>query len=88
MLLQHDNYGFSAPVVFRSKAQCAGNGRTLVKQCNAAAKHHRDAPRVSLSTPTNCVVPLAKGVAIAFEARLVVNIDKLTELAIIMLKEH
>jgi len=88
VLLQYDNYGFSAPVVFRSKAQCAGNGRTLVKQCNAAAGHHRGALRVSLSTPTNCVVPLAKGTAIAFEARLVVNVDKLTELAIIMLQEN
>ena len=88
MLLQHDSYGFSAPAVFRSKAQCAGNGRTLVKHCNAAAGHHRDALRVSLSTPTGCVVPLAKDVAIAFEARLAVNVDKLTELATIMLKEH
>ena len=43
MLLQPDNYGFSVPVVFRSKAPCAGKaqstrfargagpGRTLVK---------------------------------------------------------
>ncbi len=89
MLFQCDNYGFSVPVVFRSKAQCAGNGRTLVKHyCNAAAEHHRSALRVSLSMPTDCVTPLAKGAAIAFEARLAVNLDKLTELAIIMLKEH
>ena len=100
MPLQHDSYGFSAPVVFRSKAQCAGNGRTLVKHCNAGAGHYRDALRVSLSTPTGCVVPLAKGVAragpmsaanalgLAFEARLAVNVDKLTELATIMLKWH
>ena len=33
-------------------------------------------------------VPLGKGAAIACEARLAVNVDKLTELAIIMLKEH
>ena len=26
VLFQHDNAGFSAPVVLRSKAQCAGNG--------------------------------------------------------------
>ncbi|MCP4874991.1 MAG: hypothetical protein GY896_05880 [Gammaproteobacteria bacterium] len=62
--------------------------RTLVKHCNAAAEHHRSALRVSLSRPTDCVAPLAKGAAIAFEARLAVNLDKLTELAIIMLKEH
>jgi len=100
VLFQCDNYGFSVPVVFRSKAQCAGKtqsircahgasfGRTLAKHCNVAAGHHRDALRVSLSTPTDCVAPLAKGVAIACEARLAVNVDKLTELAIITLKEH
>ncbi len=60
----------------------------LVKHCNAAAEHHRDALRVSLSTSTDCVAPLAKGTAIAFEVRLAVNVDKLTELVIIMLKEH
>ncbi len=75
-------------MVFRSKAQCVGNGRSLVKHCNAAAKHHRDALRVSLSRSTDCVAPLAKGAAIACEARLAVNLDKLTELAIIMLQEH
>jgi hypothetical protein len=100
VLIQHDNYGFSAPVVFRNNAQCAGNGRTLVKHCNAVAGHHRNALRVSLSGPTDCVVPLDKGTAragpmseanalgLAYEARLAVNPDKLTELAIIMLKEH
>ena len=100
MLLQHDNYGFSVPVVFRSKAQCEGKtqstrfargasfGHSLVEYCNAVVGHHRDALRVSLSTPTDCVAPLAKGVAIASEARLAVNVDKLTGLAIIMLKEH
>ena len=75
-------------MVFLSKAQCAGNGRTLVKHCNAAAEHHRNALRVSLSRPADCVSPLAKGTAIACEARLAVNLDKLTELVIIMLKEH
>ena len=75
-------------MVFRNKAQCAGNGRTLAKHCNAAAEHHRNALRVSLSRPTDCVSPLAKGTAITCEARLAVNLDKLTELAIIILKEH
>jgi hypothetical protein len=88
VLIQHDNYGFSVPVVFRSKAQCEGNSHSLVECCNAAAGQHRDALRVSLSTPTDCVSPLAQGVTIAYEARLAVNVDKLTELAIIMLKEH
>jgi len=100
VLFQCDNYGFSVPVLFRSKAPCAGKtqsirfahgvgpGRTLVKHCNAVAEHHRNALRVSLSTSTDYVAPLAKGAAIACEARLAVNVDKLTELAIITLKEH
>ncbi len=94
MIFQHDNYGFSVPVVFCSKAQCEDNGRTLVEHCNVAAGHHRDALRVSLSRSTASPkaptfgAPLAKGAAIACEARLAVNLDKLTELAIIKLKEY
>jgi hypothetical protein len=88
VLFQHYNYGFSVPVVFRSKTQCESNGESLVEHCNAAAGHHRDALRVSLSTPTDSVAPLGKELAIDFEARLAVNVDKLTELAIITLKEH
>ena len=61
---------------------------SLVEHWNAVAGHHRDALRVSLSTPTDCVPPLDKGMAIASEARLAVNVDKLTELAIITLIEH
>jgi len=83
-----DNYEFSVPVVFRSKTQCEGNGYSLVKHWNVAAGHHRDALRVSLSTPTDCVSPLDKGMSIACEARLAVNVDKLTELAIITWIEH
>ncbi len=103
MLFQRDNYGFSAPVVFRStnsrrfrRGQSEGNGYTLGEHWNADAKHHRGALRVSLSTPTDCRrlkaptfgAPLAKGIAIAYEARLAVDVDKLTELAIITLEEH
>gem|GEM_PF-1365856 len=88
MFLQQYNYGFSVPVVFRSKTQCAGKGHPLAKRCNAAAKHHRDALRVSLSTSTDGVAPLDKGLALVCEARLAVNVDKLTERAIILLKEH
>ena len=60
--------------------------------------------RVSLSTPTDCVAcmdvgegreqdavsfaSLDKGLAIICKTRLDVNVDKLTELAIIMWKEH
>ncbi len=88
MLYRCDNYRFSVPVVFHSKALCEGNGHFLVEHCNAAVGYHRDALRVSLSRPTDCVAPLGKGVAIACEARLAVNVDKLTELAIITSIEH
>ncbi len=100
MLFQCDNYAFSVPVVFRSKARCAGNGQFLVKHCNAAAEHHRDALRVSLSTTTDRVAPLGKELAragpaskasalgLAGETRLAVNVDKLTEYVIVTLKEH
>ncbi|MES9856709.1 MAG: hypothetical protein ABW166_08930 [Sedimenticola sp.] len=43
---------------------------------------------MSLSEPMGCVAPLAKGAAIAGEARLAMNADKLTESVIIMLKGH
>ena len=49
VVLQHDNYGFSVPVVFRSKAQCEGNGHPLVEHWNAAAGHHRDAESVIIT---------------------------------------
>ncbi|MBL3591467.1 MAG: hypothetical protein JMN24_17010 [gamma proteobacterium endosymbiont of Lamellibrachia anaximandri] len=88
MLFQRDNYGFSAPVVFRGKAQRAGNGYSLSKRCNAAAGHHGGALRVSLSASMDIVASLDKGTAIACEARLAMNADKLTEPAIITLKEH
>ena len=71
-------------MVFCSKALCEGNGYSLVEHWNAAVEHHRDALRVSLSTPTDCVPPLDKGMAIAHEARLAVNVDKLTEPAVII----
>jgi len=36
----------------------------------------------------DCVAPLGKGMTIAGEARLAMNVDKLTELAIIISIEH
>ncbi len=62
--------------------------RTLVKHCNAAAEHHRDALRVSLSRSTAALRLLPRGTAIACEARLAVNLDKLNELAFVMLNEY
>ena len=88
MLLQGNNYGFSVSVPFCSKAQCEDNGCSLGEHWNSAAGRHSNALRVSLSAPTDCVVPLGKGTTIACEERLAVNADKLTELAVITLKEH
>ena len=70
---------------FAARRSAQAMARTLVKHCNAVAGHHRNALWVSLSGSTDCVVPLDKGVAIAFEVRLAVNPDKLTELVIIRL---
>ena len=41
--------GFSITVMFRNKAQYAGNGSVLVKCCNAVAEYHSGARRVDLS---------------------------------------
>ena len=97
MLVLHpnDNDGCSVSVVFRSTnsrrheaRRYAANGHSIGKRCNAAAGHHRDALRVSLSAPTHCVAPLDKDRAIACETRLAVNADKLTEPVIISWMEH
>ena len=82
------NYGFSAPVVFRRKAQREGNGGPIVERWNDAAGHHRDARRVSVSASTDRVAPLAHRVAMGCEARLAVNADTLTELAGYKWMEH
>ena len=82
MLHLPSNRVFSAPVILRSKAQCEGKGQSLVEHCNAAAAAHRGDLRVSLFRPTDYVVPLGKGQSLACEARLAVNLDKLTEPAI------
>ena len=79
MLFQCNNDGFSLPVVFHRKAQCEDKGRSLIKHCNAAAGHHRQALRVRLSTRTDCVTPLDKGATIICELCLAVNVDNLTE---------
>ena len=52
---------FSVAMVFRSKTQCAGNGCSLPKCCNAVAGYYGDALWVSLSMPMDCVVHLDKG---------------------------
>ncbi|MCK5919449.1 MAG: hypothetical protein KAG66_00810, partial [Methylococcales bacterium] len=74
-----DNARFSAPLMFRNKAQLASNGCSLAKGCNAVAGHQGSALRVSLPASMDCVVPLAKGTTIPCETRLALNADKLTE---------
>ena len=104
VLFQGDIVGFSVPVVFRSKTQFAGNGPVLVKHCNAAAGHHRNARRVGLSASMavfhlgncSCVtlpspvhgLVLQRTMAIRFEARLALNADRPTEPDNITLKEY
>ena len=85
MLLQGNNYEFSAAVVFRHKAQSEGKGHSLYKGCNTVAGHHSNALWVGLSAPMDCVAPLGKG---GSKLRLAMNADRPTEFAIITLKEH
>ena len=79
---------FSAPLMFRDKAQCATNGCSIGKRCNAVAGHQGSALRVSLSALMDCVVPFGKGLAIPCKARLAMNADKLTEYDNISWKGH
>ncbi len=75
-------------MVFRGKAQCAGNGHSLVKHCNAAAGHHRNARRVGLSAPMAALRLLQRTMAIRCEARLAMNADRPTELINITLMDY
>ncbi len=88
VLFQCDIVGFSVPVVFRSKTQCAGNGPVLAKHCNAAVEHYRSARRVGLSASMAALRLLRRTMAIRFEARLALNADMPTEPDNITLKEY
>ena len=88
MFSRVNNYVFSDPEGFRSKAQCEGNGYSFCERWNATAGILRAARRVNLSKLTDCFVPAGKEIATACEVRLAVNIDKLTELTIISRREH
>ena len=79
---------FSAPLMFRDKAQCATNGYSIGKRCNAVAGHQGNALRVSLSALMDCVVPFGKGGTIPCKARLAMSADKLTEYDNISLEGH
>ena len=82
MLFQGLNAIFSAYLMFRNKAQCAANGRSLGKRCNAVAGHQVSALWVSLSAPMDCVVSFEKGITIPCKTRLAMSTDKLTECGI------
>jgi len=88
VLFQCNRLGFSAPVVFRGKAQCAGNGCSLVKHCNAAAEHHRSARRVGLSASMAALLLLQRTTAIRCKERLALNADRPTVSQFITLKEY
>jgi hypothetical protein len=85
---QGDIVMFSAPLMFRNKAQCATNGCFISKRCNTVAGHQGSALRVNLSAPMGCVVPFGKGSTIPGKARLAMTEDKLTEYDNITLKGH
>jgi len=90
-LVVHQVYidGFSVPVVSHGKAPCAGNGRgTLVKHCNAAVGHHRNARRVGLSASMATFRLLQRTTAIHCETRLAMNTDRPTEPININLVDH
>ena len=88
MSFEDDIVMFSAPLMFRDKAQCATNGCSIGKRCNAVAGHQGGALRVSLSAPMDCVVPFGKDGTIPCKSRLAMNADKLTEYDNIILKGH
>lgn len=44
VLLQVNNYGFSVPVVFGGKAQCAGNGRSPWQALQRGSRAPRERP--------------------------------------------
>lgn len=76
MLYHCDDYVFSPPVVSRSKAQREGDGYSLDEYWNVVARRCREALWVSTFMSRDGV------------ARLAVNINKLTEHAIITRIKH
>ena len=83
-----DNYGYRVAVVFRNKAQRAGNGCSLANRCNAVAGRHSSALWVGVSAPMDRVAPFAKGEAIAGKPRLAMNADTPTVSALIEWTEY
>ena len=61
VLLQHDNAGFSAPVVFRYKAQGAGNGLSPCQALQRRSGAPQERPKGWPVRVNGCVAPLSKG---------------------------
>ena len=59
--------------MIQDKAQSAGNGMALFKDCNAVLDHLGSSRRASREAIARRVVPLDKDRAIACEARLAIN---------------
>ncbi|SER34642.1 hypothetical protein SAMN05421690_102043 [Nitrosomonas sp. Nm51] len=78
---------YSVTVMLCNKAQCAGKGYSLLKQCSATAEHHGNALRVSLSAHMDYVVSFGDRLTITCKTRLAMNADKFTEHGNIKLKE-
>ncbi|MCP4285892.1 MAG: hypothetical protein GY792_15790 [Gammaproteobacteria bacterium] len=88
MLRPADIVGFSVPVVFRSKAQCAGNGCLPCQVLQRRGGTPQARPKGWSVSAQGGVAPLAKGTAIRCETRLALNADRPTEPANISWTEH
>jgi hypothetical protein len=88
VLLQGDNYGFSAAVGFRSKAQCEVNGESFTSAVTQRRKATAAPFGFACQRPWTSLQLLARTTAITCELRLAMNADKQTEPVIITLKEH
>ena len=86
----HPSYilGFSALLMWHSKASFAGHGHSLVKNDNIAVGHQQSALRVRLSAYLDSVTPFAKGITIAFKVRLASYADRRTDSLNIRWMEH
>ena len=88
MLLQGDNYGFSAAVGLRSKAQCEVNGESFTSAVTRRRRPTAAPFGLVCQCPWTSLQLLPRTIAISGELRLAMNTDKPTEPAIIALQEH
>jgi hypothetical protein len=89
VLHQGDKLGFSIPVVFRSKAPCAGNGLSPYQARQRRCGTPQERPKGWPVSVHGCVLPFAKdSMTIHFKARLTLNADRPTESQFITLVEY